>query len=172
MKLKFYVKKTFPTPILYYISSRGVKDIHGYSFKGREVLERAELVESKESFDVSSWGLNAKFPDKEEETTDFRLKVKCLAHQSVILARRLIRCLATDLGTDPLQFLNNHSGMFNGRGNNATSIRLLHYPKIEADSNPEQESTTSTSESASVTRCGEHTDYGGLTLLYQVNIDY
>ena len=48
---------------------------------------------------------DAKFPDDEETTKEFRLKVKCLAHQSVILARRLIRCLATDLGADPLQFL-------------------------------------------------------------------
>ena len=147
--------------------SRGIKDIHGYSWKGREILERSDLIESKESFDVSSWGPNSKFPDDEDGTTDFRIKVKCLAHQSVILARRLIRCLATDLGADPLEFLQDHSEMFTGRGNNATSIRLLHYPQIDTDFGLEGASASS-AESSCITRCGEHTDYGGLTLLYQV----
>ena len=85
----------------------------------------------------------------------------------MILARRLIRCLATDLGADPLQFLQDHSEMFTGRGNNATSIRLLHYPKIEADSGSNGACAASV-ETSCITRCGEHTDYGGLTLLYQV----
>ena len=149
--------------------SRGVKDIHGYSWKGREVLESVDLVESKESFDVSSWGPDTKFPDDEEETSELRIKVKCLAHQSVILARRLIRSLATDLGADPIQFLKDHSGMFAGRENNATSIRLLHYPKIETASTS-QCAASSLAESNCVTRCGEHTDYGGLTMLYQVHV--
>ena len=96
------------------------------------------------------------------------MKVKCLAHQSVILARRLIRCLATDLGAEPLEFLKHHSGMFTGRGNNATAIRLLHYPKIDPIQTQEGASCPS-SELNCITRCGEHTDYGGLTLLYQVH---
>ena len=140
------------------------------------MLERTDLSEWKESFDVSSWGPDAKFPDNEESTSEFRLKVKCLAHQSVILARRLIRCLATDLGADPLQFLQDHSGMFTGRGNNATSIRLLHYPKIDPiPANNDlwylmASASDFSSESNCITRCGEHTDYGGLTLLYQVHL--
>ena len=48
--------------------------------------------------------------------------MKCLAQQSVILVRRLIRCLATDLGAEPLEFVKHHSGMFTGHGNNATAI--------------------------------------------------
>ena len=70
-----------------------------------------------------------------------------------------------------MQFLKDHSGMFTGRGN-ATSIRLLHYPKIEKElSDTDGAAAASTSSGMSenvVTRCGEHTDYGGLTLLYQV----
>lgn len=156
-------------PFSLQIFSRGVKEIHGYSWKGREVLDNTK-VESKESFDVTSWGSDCKFPDDTEEVPEFRLKVKCLAHQSIILARRLIRSLATDLGTDPTQFLNDHSGMFTGRGN-ATSIRLLHYPNIEkelADTDGAAAATSSAMSENVVTRCGEHTDYGGLTLLYQV----
>ena len=126
-------------------------------------------MESKESFDVSSWGPDSKFPDDEDSTSEFRIKVKCLALQSVILARRLIRSLATDLGADPLQFLNDHSGMFSGRGNNATSIRMLHYPKIETNSTDEC-AASALDKSKAITRCGEHTDYGGLTLLYQVKL--
>ena len=127
------------------------------------------MVECKESFDIVSWGQNSKFPDDEEGTSQFRLKVKCLAHQSVILARRLIRSLATDLGVDPLQFLKDHSGMLTGRGNNATAIRLLHYPKVEKESTSDG-AVEPYINSECVTRCGEHTDYGGLTLLYQVKL--
>ena len=94
--------------------------------------------------------------------------MKCLAQQSVILVRRLIRCLATDLGAEPLEFVKHHSGMFTGHGNNATAIRLLHYPKIDPIQTPEGDSCPSSGLN-SITRCGEHTDYGGLTLLYQVN---
>ena len=117
-------------------------------------------------------GSDCKFPDDAEEVPEFRVKVKCLAHQSVILARRLIRSLATDLGTDPMQFLKDHSGMFTGRGN-ATSIRLLHYPKIEKQLSDKAAAAANASHSCNmsenvVTRCGEHADYGGLTLLYQV----
>ena len=94
-----------------------------------------------------------------------------LAHQSVILARRLIRCLATDLGADPIEFLEAHSSIFSEReGENATSLRLLHYPKIAQPlSTSDQGASSSCVEPKIVTRCGEHTDYGGLTLLYQVS---
>jgi isopenicillin N synthase-like dioxygenase len=147
--------------------NRGVNDIHGYSWKGREVLARNGQIESKESFDIHSWRTDAKFPDNEDETPDLRSKVKCLAHQSGILARRLLHCLATDLGADPIQFLQDHSNMFNGMGNNATSIRLLHYPNIETDFDSERRNDDSKVISSFKTRCEEHTDYGGLTLLYQ-----
>jgi isopenicillin N synthase-like dioxygenase len=45
-----------------------------------------------------------------------------------------------------------------GEGN-ATSMRLLNYPAIEED--------LVLIESKTITRCGVHTDYGGMTLLFQ-----
>ena len=44
-------------------------------------------------------------------------------------------------------------------GDNATSLRLLHYPAVENAHAGE-----------AVVRCGEHTDYGGMTLLFQVKL--
>ena len=58
-----------------------------------------------------------------------------------------------------------------GEGN-ASAIRLLHYPPLdksseylEDDSSPEPPP-----QQQKITRCGKHTDYGGLTLLFQVRL--
>ena len=45
---------------------------------------------------------------------------------------------------------------------NATSIRLLNYPALTGEEGGMKKS---------VTRCGVHTDYGGLTLLFQVQYE-
>ena len=44
------------------------------------------------------------------------------------------------------------------RSQNGTSMRMLYYPCVDATPSPQQQ------------RCGEHTDYGTLTLLYQDNV--
>ena len=46
---------------------------------------------------------------------------------------------------------------------NATSIRLLNYPPLTGEESDLGKS---------VTRCGVHTDYGGITLLFQVIIPH
>ncbi len=45
---------------------------------------------------------------------------------------------------------------------NASSLRLLNYPAVAE--------VATVGEGKSVTRCGVHTDYGGMTLLFQVEI--
>ena len=81
---------------------------------------------------------------------------------------RILRCLAHDLGANPETFLRDHSGFFSDR--NATSLRLLHYPPLG-----EGETSTIASEHQDqskklLTRCGVHSDYGGITLLFQVQM--
>jgi len=68
--------------------------------------------------------------------------------------------MANDLGTDPVQFLRDHDKMLSPRGENATALRVLRYPAIDLSADDGKHT-------AFVTRCGVHTDYGGLTLLYQ-----
>ena len=72
------------------------------------------------------------------------------------LASRLLHCLALGLQIDPEEFLQQHSEIFNGEVKNASAVRLLHYPPLNDVSD------------SKITRCGKHTDYGGLTLLFQV----
>lgn len=89
-------------------------------------------MEAKESYDIQKLeNQNSKtnlFPD--DEIPGMKPSVRALAHQSVILARRLLRSLAEDLGADPMKFLGDHSEMFGEE--NATSLRLLHYPPVMA----------------------------------------
>ena len=52
--------------------------------------------------------------------------------------------------------------MFGESKNNGSTLRVLHYPAVldlDLDQNGCEKK---------ITRIGEHTDYGGLTLLYQV----
>lgn len=135
--------------------SRGIHEIQGYSSRGREVLEDESVVEAKESLDVANVGRTGRLPDT--EVPDLRPALESLACRSSHLARRLLRCLATDLGTDPEEFLANHSDILTGV-NNASAIRLLHYPPLNS---------VGDNSGKRVTRCGMHTDYGGLTLLFQ-----
>ena len=69
------------------------------------------------------------------------------------------------LGKSSSQFLfvndRAHSRMLSNA--NATSIRLLNYPPLTGDEGDIRKS---------VTRCGVHTDYGGMTLLFQVIAQY
>ena len=65
--------------------------------------------------------------------------------------------MALGLQIDPEEFLQQHSEIFNGEVKNASAVRLLHYPPLNDVSD------------SKITRCGKHTDYGGLTLLFQVS---
>lgn len=149
--MRYHVSHFAPLRIMSF-SRRGVERIHGYSAIGREILENKDIVEFKESFDVHSLDKHQLLGQKM-----FDGAIQSLSHQTVILAQRLLQCLAKDLGVQPRDMLQSHSNMFDP--SNATSLRLLHYPPIDLKS----------SEHQSITRCGEHSDYGGLTLLFQVN---
>jgi len=150
---KLFFEKDTKTKLKY---SRGTSRIDGYSAVGREVLQDEQLVECKESFEISS--SKTSFP-REPSLSGWRNASQNLAVQSLMLGKRLLRCMAKDLGADPVQFLQFHDKMFRGGKNNATALRMLRYPAV-----PDLDQRAA---SVAITRCGEHTDYGGLTLLYQ-----
>lgn len=147
--------------------ARGIHQIQGYSRKGREILENENVMEAKESLDIQT--CSGSLPDS--TTPKLRPAVQHLSDEAKLLAQRLLRCLALDLKIDPQSFLKDHAGMLTGEGN-ASAIRLLHYPPLdksseylEDDSSPEPPP-----QQQKITRCGKHTDYGGLTLLFQDNL--
>ena len=132
-------------------------DIQGYSAKGREVLEDVNVHEIKESLDICSTDEDTGINLPDPEVPDLRPVLTGLSADVAELARRLLHCLALDLGVKPPDFMLKHSGILTGNGN-ASAVRLLHYPEIRSGKTESR-----------VTRCGIHTDYGGLTLLFQVN---
>ena len=149
---KSHVRGSYSSSHFLFNCSRGTTRIDGYSKVGREVLENDLIVECKESFDITS--PDTKFP---QETPQWKFHAKAMALQSLMLGKRLLHCMASDLGADPNEFLQHHDKMFYGNAN-ATCLRILRYPAQHLAGLA----------SGPITRCGEHTDYGGLTLLYQV----
>jgi len=150
---KIFFEKDAKTKIKY---SRGTLRIDGYSAVGREVLQDDQLVECKESFDISS--TTTVFP-RECRQMAWKKAAQGLALQSIMLGKRLLKCMALDLGADPVKFLSYHDQIFRNNQNNATALRILRYPAVT--------DLHRRVAGAAITRCGEHTDYGGLTLLYQ-----
>jgi len=73
------------------------------------------------------------------------------------LMLKVLRLLAIALDLDMEKFVNLHRNV-GDRSQNGTSMRMLYYPCVDATPSPQQQ------------RCGEHTDYGTLTLLYQDNV--
>ena len=90
--------------------------------------------------------------------------LKLTKYLLTFLATRLLKCLALGLQIDPNEFLQQHSGILNCDDDvhNASAIRLLHYPPVN------KKFVQQNSADSKITRCGKHTDYGGLTLLFQV----
>ena len=79
------------------------------------------------------------------------------------MALRLLTCLSLSLGQSE-QFLGDkHKGMLivdQDCPTNATTLRSIHYPPIGDEMRKRP----------GIVRCGEHSDYGTITLLYQVTL--
>ena len=74
----------------------------------------------------------------------------CLAHSK----KSTFRALALSLNINEDFFLGIHKSLLRG-GGSFCKLRSLYYPAIADGVNP------------GVTRCGEHSDYGSLTFLFQ-----
>ncbi|CAL4156052.1 unnamed protein product [Meganyctiphanes norvegica] len=130
--------------------ARGITDIQGFTPPNREKLTvDANRHEIRESYDVTS--MDGKFPD--EIVPALRPAVKALADSFISLSSRILEAMAVGLDLERNFFTSTHKELC-GK-NNATCLRLLHYPPVPPNI-PE----------GSI-RCGSHTDYGTLTLLFQ-----
>ncbi|XP_065566440.1 uncharacterized protein LOC136031088 [Artemia franciscana] len=125
----------------------------GYVAPSQEILESTNSEEVREAFDFVS-EKSDKFP---VEVPDFKETAVNLYLECYDFARRLLRSLAVALGQDADFFVNNHKLM--GTNENRSIFRTLYYPPLRKDQIK-----------PGTMRCGEHTDYGTFTLLFQDNI--
>ncbi|XP_011605345.1 UPF0676 protein C1494.01 [Takifugu rubripes] len=72
------------------------------------------------------------------------------------LSQRVLRLMAHSLDLDPDIFLSAHQLV--GTSGNATTLRALYYPPVDARTSKRDQ-----------LRCGEHSDYGSITLLFQAS---
>ncbi|CAH1270012.1 Hypp4274 [Branchiostoma lanceolatum] len=96
--------------------------------------------------DGDSWP--SEVPEFEETCTDFFNK----CHD---LARRVLGLVAHGLGTEAEDFLDMFKNI--GKGRNSSHLRSIRYPPVPDVVKENQ------------IRCGEHTDFGCMTLLFQDN---
>ncbi|XP_013406541.1 UPF0676 protein C1494.01 isoform X4 [Lingula anatina] len=127
----------------------------GYIPIGREYFDANKPADLKESFDAVPGSEYSQYwpniPNFEEDVVKF--------HRTCAkLGLRLLKLIGMGLGLeDQNELLMCHTHLEKWCNNSTTSLRLLTYPARteEEDFLPEQ------------TRCGEHTDYGSMTLLFQ-----
>jgi len=144
--------------------SRKGSEYQGWVEQGREIFDQDEdgkvaELEVRETYDMMNISSDGKFPDK--SCPQLREALGKLSLDGKSLAERLLHCVSLSLGQN-LSFLSSlHQGMLSqglvGSVENCTTLRSIHYPPIP-DTLLEQ---------PGIIRCGEHSDYGTITLLFQ-----
>lgn len=135
-----------------YAVSTEVKN--GWIGFGHEKLNPERQADLKESFsytpsfDLSSWPTVDCFEDQ----------LKKIYDECTRLCYRFLEVLSVGLGL-PRDFMANAHKLIGKKGN-PTALRSLYYPPVPKDSDIK----------AGHIRCGEHTDYGTVTFLFQDDI--
>ncbi|KAM4573534.1 uncharacterized protein PAE49_008329 [Odontesthes bonariensis] len=126
---------------------------HGWVSVETERLNPSRPGDLKESFNTCSFHPDIKWPSSaavsgfQEIHTSFYLRCKDLS-------LRVLRVMALSLALDPDVFLGAHRLV--GTDVNGTTLRSLYYPPVSCEKAKEGQ-----------LRCGEHSDYGSITLLFQ-----
>ena len=126
----------------------------GWTGFGHETLNPARPADLKESFSyVPSYKLSS-MPTVE----NFKPLLERLYDDCTRLCYRFLEVLSIGLGL-PRDFMNNAHKLI-GKEGNPTALRSLYYPALPTDSNFK----------SGEIRCGEHTDYGTVTFLFQDDV--
>jgi len=165
------VQKAMQTSMRFFNLGKEIKllttkgpEYQGWVEQGREIFDQDENgkiaeLEVRETYDLKNISTEGKFPDK--DCPELREGLTGLAKAGSSLATRLLRCISLSLDQDPSFLSNVHQGMMSqglpGSVENSTTIRSIHYPPIPDN----------LAAQPGIIRCGEHSDYGTITLLFQ-----
>ncbi|XP_014881862.1 UPF0676 protein C1494.01 isoform X2 [Poecilia latipinna] len=126
---------------------------HGWVSMETERLNPSQPGDLKEAFNLTSFQPDIKWPSS-DAVGDFREILTAFFHRCKDLSLRVLRVMAQSLSLDPDIFLSAHR--FIGTDKNGTTLRTLYYPSVKSETAKEGQ-----------VRCGEHSDYGSITLLFQ-----
>ncbi|XP_070532481.1 uncharacterized protein [Ptychodera flava] len=127
---------------------------YGYSETGKQRLNPQRPADFKEGFTYTPKPLVKKMP--EDELPDFEETLLSLYQKCAQLGNRMLEVLARGLNLeDPYHFVKACRGI--GGPENETVIKCIHYPAILENTDLKDDQI----------RCGEHSDLGLITLLFQ-----
>lgn len=125
---------------------------HGWVSLETESLNPRRAGDLKEAFNTSSLSTDINWPS--EGVDDFRETQVSFYLRCKDLSLRVLRLMAIGLGLEPEVFLKAHKHI--GSDVNGSTLRALYYPPVKSECvMPSQ------------LRCGEHSDYGSVTLVFQ-----
>ncbi|XP_024136900.1 UPF0676 protein C1494.01 [Oryzias melastigma] len=123
---------------------------HGWISMETESLNPSKPGDLKEAFNISSLDPDIKWPSKHFEEIHTSFFQLCKE-----LSLRVLKVVALSLNLEPDVFLSAHK-FIGTSSKNSTTLRSLYYPPLNSKNAKEGQ-----------LRCGEHSDYGTLTLLFQ-----
>lgn len=126
---------------------------HGWVSMETERLNPRRPGDLKEAFNVSSFHPDIKWPSS-ADLTSFQQIQTSFFNRCKDLSLRVLTVMARSLDLDPEVFLNAHHLI--GTDANGSTLRSLFYPPVNCDRVKDGQ-----------LRCGEHSDYGSITLLFQ-----
>ena len=133
-------------------------DNFGYDALGAEQVDPTRPGDLKEAFQSRTNTLSHdryKWPD--DLIPGFSSCYKELMRAAVKLAERVLTAISFGMDLNKDDFLTKSHAHF-GRDGNSSALRTLYYPALTMECKPGQ------------LRCGEHSDYGSLALLFQDNV--
>ncbi|XP_061630084.1 uncharacterized protein si:dkey-10o6.2 isoform X1 [Phyllopteryx taeniolatus] len=124
--------------------------VHGWLPLGTERVDPNKPEDLKESFNLTSLNPDIKW----STSVGFRETQAVFFQRCKELSLRILKVIAHSLDVDPDIFLSAHRHIENDE--NLTTMRSLYYPPVKRELAKEGQ-----------LRCGQHSDYGSITLLFQ-----
>ncbi|XP_078270829.1 uncharacterized protein LOC144602038 [Rhinoraja longicauda] len=125
---------------------------HGWIDFQTESLNPTELNDLKEAFNVTSLSSTDTWPVK--ELPEFSSCVESFFRTFKDLSMRVMKVIELSLGVETDFFVSKHQKI--GSDGNISTLRPVYYPAVQKSSVKGKQ-----------TRCGEHSDYGTFTFVFQ-----